>query len=437
MNDTTRRRRGLLLALTLVWTTTAAAEPARRAILCGQLIDGVSSEPRRDAAILVEGERIVAVGGREIVPDGVEVLDLGDATVLPGLIDTHVHLLISTDTYQSDHLRWSSAYKALRGLKAARECLMAGWTTLRVAGDADVHFAHLDLRRAIDEGLVVGPRLTGAGHYISVTGGGGDINFLAPEHRVVPDGRIADGGDAMRLAVREEIKYGSDWIKILVTGAFMSAGDSPGDVHMAPEELAAVVEEAARRGVPVMAHAHAAEGIKQAVRAGVRSIEHGTFLDAEGIELLLEHGTYLVPTIYIGRYYIEEKADSVAQQKMVELSRRTQAGFEARMAEAFRAGVKIAVGSDFGGYPAYLNAREIAVLAEIGMTPMEAIQAATRVGAELLGWEERVGSIRPGLLADLVAVEGDPLEDLSELERVTFVMLGGRVVKGPGALSEP
>jgi len=406
-----------------------AAEPTPLAIRCGALIDGRSDAPRGPAVVLVEGDRIAAIGGEELLTPGVEVLDLGGATLLPGLIDAHSHPLIATDDYQVDHLRRSSAYKALRGLRAVQDNLQAGWTTLRVAGDADLFYAHLDVRRAIEDRLFVGPRITGAGHYLSVTGGGGDINFLAPEHRVVADGLIVDGVDEVRKAVREEIKYGSDWIKLLVTGAFMSAGDDPQDVHFSPEELAAAVEEASRRGVPVMAHAHATDGIKQAIRAGVRSIEHGTFLDEEAIALLVEHGTWLVPTLYIGDHYIEQGSPTGYQDKMIELSKKYRDQQYEWVGKAIRAGVKVAVGSDFGGYDPQINAREIAAVAEAGMTPMQAIQAATQVNAELLGWEDRIGTIESGKLADLVAVAGDPLADLSELERPVFVMIGGRVVR--------
>ncbi len=421
----------LLFASAPAWPA-EPPHPPRLAILAARLVDGRSGEVRANAAVLVEGERIVAVGGREVVPPGVPAIDLGDATLLPGLIDAHSHPLIGSDDYQVDHLRQSSAYKALRGLKAMQDNLAAGWTTLRIAGDADVYYAHLDVKRAIDEGLFVGPRISGAGHYLSITGGGGDINFLAPEHRVVADGRVVDGVEEMRKAVREEIKYGSDWIKLLVTGAFMSAGDNPRDVHFSPEEVTVAVEEARRHGVPVMAHAHAAEGIKLAIRAGVRSIEHGTFIDDEGIALAKERGTFLVPTVYIGDYYIEKGSPSGMQDKMVELSRRYAAEHYRRVGAAIRAGVKIAVGSDFGGYPPEINAREVACLVKAGMTPMQALQAATRVGAELLGWEDRLGTVEPGKLADLVAVPGDALADLTALERVHFVMLGGRVVRRPG-----
>lgn len=427
----------LVLALSLVLAgAVAAQEPVVEeptAILCGRLIDGVGDAPIENAAVVIEGDRIVAVGGRDVVPAGARIIDLGSATLMPGFIDAHSHPLLDTDDYQYSHLSRSSAYKALRALKAVQNTLAAGWTTIRIAGDADVHYAHLDLRRAIDEGLWTGPRITGAGHYISNTGGGGDINFMSPEQDLHADGLVVDGVDEMRKAVREEIKYGSDWIKILVTGAFMSAADNPRDVHLSREELDVAIEEANRRGVPVMAHAHAAEGIKLAIRAGVRSIEHGTFIDDEGIRLAVERGVYLVPTLYIGDYYIQKGSDGHWQEKNVELSRRYRdLHFEA-VGRAIRAGVSVVVGVDLGGvsYPAQDNALEFAALVEAGMTPMQAIQAGTRVNAELLGWEDRIGTVEPGKLADLVAVAGNPLEDIRELRRVHFVVLGGEVIKGP------
>lgn len=404
------------------------AEPI--ALVAARLIDGKSHRVVAPGVVVVEGERFVAVGGREVIPPGARVIDLGDSTLLPGLIDAHSHPLIAGDDYQLDHLRTSSAMKALKGLKAVQDNLQAGWTTLRIAGDADVFYAHLDIRRAIDQGLFVGPRLSGAGHYLSITGGGGDINFLGPEHHVVADGRVADGPDEMRKAVREEIKYGSDWIKLLVTGAFMSAGDNPKDVHFSPEELAAVVEEARRHNVPVMAHAHAAEGIKAAIRAGVRSIEHGTFIDDEGVRLAKENGVFLVPTLYIGDHYIEHGDPNGPQAKMIELSKRYKDENYRAIGAAIRAGVKIAVGSDFGGSLQDHNWRELDSLVKAGMTPMQAIEAATRVGAELLRWDDRLGTLEPGKFADVIAVPGNPVEDLSVLGRVSFVMVGGRVVKG-------
>ena len=244
----------------------------RTGLLCGQLIDGKSDQPIKNAGVLIEGDRIIEVGGPDVIPAGTAVIDLGAATLMPGFIDAHVHPLIQRDGYQTDHMRWSSAYKALIGLQAVQRELKKGWTSLRIAGDADVYYAHLEIRRAIQEGRFVGLRITGAGHYISVTGGGGDVNFMSPEQSVIADGVVVDGPDQMRKAVREEIKNGSDWIKLLVTGAFMSVGDDPANVHFSPEELRAAVEEAHRRNVPAMAHAHAAEGI-QAGDPGRRSFD--------------------------------------------------------------------------------------------------------------------------------------------------------------------
>ena len=411
--------------------TAAPGSAVSRGILCGRLIDGRGNAPRGRTAILIEGERIVKIGAPDILPKGVEVIDLGEATVLPGLIDMHSHPFQSTDSYQVDHLRWSSAYKALKGLKAVQDNLQYGWTTLRIPGDDDVFYAQMDIRKAIDGGLFVGPRLTGAGHYISITGGGGDMNFIAPEQHPIADGLVVDGVEEMRKAVRQEIKYGSDWIKLLVTGAFMSVGDNPGDVHFSMEEIKMAVDEAARHRVPVMAHAHAAEGIKMAIRAGVRTIEHGTFMDKEAIDLMVQKGVYLVPTMYVGEYYADQGTDSPEMQKNVELSRKFRGEFERRVGEAIKAGVKICVGSDFGGFPPELNAHEFASLVHAGMTPMQAIQAGTRVASEALRWDDRIGTVEPGKLADIVAVRGDPLKDITELQRVTFVMIGGKVVKRP------
>ncbi|MGB7906002.1 MAG: amidohydrolase family protein, partial [Steroidobacteraceae bacterium] len=391
------------------------------------LIDGRSTSVKRDVAIRIENGRIVAVGA--FTPDAAgTVIDRSHDTCLPGLIDAHAHVLIKTDDYQVDHLRRSSGYKALRGLNVVQQMLQSGWTTVRILGDADVFYAHLDVRTAIQEGLFTGPRLTGAGHYFSITGGGGDLNFIAPEHQVAGDGLVVDGVDAARKAVREEIKHGSDWIKVLASGAMMSAGNDPNRAHFSPEELRAIVDEATRLGVPVAAHAHSAVGIKAAILAGARTIEHGTFIDDEGIRLLKEKGVYLVPTLYVGDYYVNEQPGSAAQAKMNELTRRYRAQHIAAVGKAIKTGVKVGVGTDYVGFPVKQGVRELGLLVEAGMTPMQAIQAATRVNAELLGWQDRIGTLEPGKLADIIAVPGDPLQDLAVLEKVSFVMLGGREI---------
>jgi imidazolonepropionase-like amidohydrolase len=319
------------------------------------------------------------------------------------------------------------------GLAALQRQLLAGWTTVRVMGDADVFYANQDIRKTVDSGIFIAPRLTGAGHYISITGGGGDVNYLSPEQDVIADGLVADGPEEIRKAIREEIKFGSDWIKLLVTAAYQSVGDDPRNVAFSPEELRAAVEEANRHNVPVAAHAHATEGIKQAVAAGVRSIEHGTFIDDEGIRMMAEKGTFLVPTIYVGDYYTEGNKLR-AQDKQDEYAANERPKFLARVGRAHQQGVKVAVGVDLGGYMTdpVVFVREMAILVEAGLTPMQAIQAGTRVGAELLRWDDRLGTVQVGKLADLVAVSGNPLEDMKALERVEFVMIGGKVAKSPG-----
>jgi len=416
----------VLFACTLLGAP-VLAEPV--ILRCGALIDGVGDRVRTDAAVTIEGDRIVSVGAFQ---DGAgTVVDRSKDTCLPGLIDAHAHILIKTDDYQQDHMRRSSAYKALRGLDVAQAMLRAGWTTIRIVGDADVHYAHLDVRTAIDEGLFVGPRITGAGHYLSITGGGGDLNYLSPEQHAVADGLVVDGVEGVRRAVREEVKRGSDWIKVLASGAMMSAGNDPRRAHFSPDELRAMVEEADRLGVPVAAHAHSAEAVRAAVLAGARTIEHGTFIDDEGIRLMAKHGAYLVPTLYVGDYYLNEKPQSEAQAKMNDLTRRHRAAHVAALGKALRAGVKVGVGTDYVGFPVRQGVRELKLLVEAGMTPMQAIQAATRVNAELLRWQDRVGTIEPGKLADIIAVPRDPLADLSVLEHVSMVMLGGKVVDSP------
>jgi imidazolonepropionase-like amidohydrolase len=314
MNDLTWRRYGTrldcallssaiafsLLALAIAGSATAATV----ALVPDRVIDGRAPEARSNAVVLIEADRITAVGDRTMIPPGASII-LPGTTLMPGMINAHEHPLMFQADYQNAHLRSSSAYKALMGLAGVQRHLLAGWTAIRVVGDADVFYANQDIRRVIDNGVFIGPRITGAGHYLSITGGGGDLNYLSPEQPAIADGLVADGPEEVRKAIRREIKYGSDWIKLLVTGAFQSVGDNPRNVAFSPEELRVATEEASRLGVPVAAHAHAAEGIKQAVQAGVRSIEHGTYMDDEAIRMMAKHGTFLVPTIYIGDYYAE------------------------------------------------------------------------------------------------------------------------------------
>jgi imidazolonepropionase-like amidohydrolase len=419
----------LLVILLLIPTGYSYSQST--AIICKQLIDGKGNTAMMDAVVLVEGERIKAIGGKDVIPKGAIIIDLKEYTLMPGMIDLHCHPLgDSDDDYQTYHLKNSSAAKALQGLKNVQGMLRSGWTSLRVPGDLDVNYAHFDIRDAINKGLFQGPRIFGAGHWISVTGGGGDLNFFSPEQKgVIVDGLIVDGPDEMRKAVRNEIKYGSDWIKLLVTGAFMTAGDNPQNVHFSPEELAVAVEEAKRRDVPVMAHAHAAEGIKMSIKAGVRTIEHGSFLDDECIDLFVKHGTYLVPTLTIGKWFLEFNENSVALSKAIAITKKYKSQTEAMLTKAIKAGVKVTVGSDLTGTdPEYL-ANEFSELVRLGMSPMQAIKAGTSLAAEALGKDKEFGSVEVGKWADLIAVKGNPLSDITELKRVKFVMKGGVVVK--------
>ena len=419
--------------ITLTLLTISSTAHAATAITADRLIDGRSSELIKNAVVLVEGDRIIAIGDRSIIPPGVEIIELGDATILPGLINAHEHPLMYSDDYQAAHLATSSAYKGLMALAGMQRLLLAGWTGVRVMGDADVYYAVQDLRRAIDAGVFIGPRITGAAHYISITGGGGDINYLSAEQSIKADGLIVDGPEEIRKAIRNEIKYGSDWIKLLVTGAFQSVGDNPRNIAFSPEELKAAVEEANRHGVPVAAHAHATEGIKQAVAAGVRSIEHGTYLDDEAIKMMAKQGTYLIPTVYMGDYYAQ--GDKLrAQDKNDSYMTHGRGEFLAAIGRAHKAGVKVVVGLDLGAgaVDPSVYVREMAMFVEAGISPMDAIQAGTRVAAELLGWDDRLGTIETGMLADIIAVPGNPLTDMSELERVSMVMIGGNLIKRPG-----
>lgn len=413
---------------------TLYAEPADdtiTALIAERIIDGVSEKALDSNVLLVQHNKILALGSRSIIPEDARVIDLGQTTLMPGLIDSHLHPLLHTDDYQFTHIKTSSAYKALKGHQTLLKLLKAGWTSVRIAGDSDIYYANQDIKRLIDEKVLQGPRIAGAAHYLSVTGGGGDINFVSPEQNLKADGLIVDGVDEIRKAIRNEAKYGSDWIKVLITGAFMSVGDNPKSVHFSDKELEALFAEAARRDMPVMAHAHATEGIKKAVRAGARSIEHGTYLDDEAIRLMKKHGTFLVPTIYVGDYYSDPKNNLREQDANDDYILNYRSIFLQKIGAAHRAGVKIVVGSDLGGYqyPANVYAREFATLVEAGLSTMQAIKAGTSVAAEMLRWDDRLGTLEVGKLADVIAVEGNPLEDISVLEHVSFVMSDGVVVK--------
>jgi imidazolonepropionase-like amidohydrolase len=428
-----------LLALLLLTTPIAPDEPSPApkpvALRVGRLFDGTGDACRTDVVVIVEGERIKAVGpaAETPMPDGAEVVDLSKCTVLPGLIDCHTHLAGRADRYDEIYKFKDSPYRgAFNAVLNARTTLEAGFTTVRDVGSPA--FLMCDLRDAINEGQVVGPRIVASGPAISMTGGHGDLNRYAPQVRIRTfpfddDFKIADGADAVRKVVRAQVKYGVDVVKINASGGVLSRGDAPGAPQYTVEELKAAVDEAHAAGRKVAAHAHGAQGIKNAVRAGVDSIEHGSLIDDEGIALMKQHGTWLVADIYNDDYLlgkaIEFKlpAESIEKEKLVGRLQREN------FASAARAGVRVAFGTDAGVYPHGDNGKQFAYMVKYGLTPAQAIRSATSDAAELLGRSADVGRVAPGLYADLVAVEADPLADVAALEHVPWVMKGGVVVK--------
>jgi imidazolonepropionase-like amidohydrolase len=373
------------------------------------------------------------------------------STLMPGFIDCHVHICGAGDNYQYYSLTTSSASKALLGLKTSQDLLQAGFTTVRSAGDPDRYYPSFDVASSIKKGDFIGPTIVGAGHYISVTGGGGDIEFLAKDQcfpcgTPLADGLVVDGRQEVLKAVRNEIKYGSDWIKLLVTGAFMNSSlnpkDSPENTHFLHDELTTAVEEAKRRKVPVMAHAHGAEGILMAIKAGARSVEHASFIDEEGIKAALqrrdkENGVWIVPTFLVGQYFSETGSQSHAQDRMIAIKNETNSRYYDCIQKAVNAGVQVALGSDYCGWDPAITAREFRYMVELGgMTEIQSIYSGTGSAADLLDISN-IGRILPGNVADLVVIQGNPCDNISLLEKaVVFVMKGGKIVRDSCAVSQ-
>lgn len=398
------------------------------AVRAGKLVDVVAGKVLSDQVILISGERITAVGpaASVTIPRDAEQVDLSGATVLPGLVDAHVHLTGDPNLHGYKSLGVSDIRAAMYGVHAARLTLGAGFTSVRNVGASG--FGDVALRDAINEGEVEGPRMRVAGYAIGIKGGHCDNNLLPADFHYTENG-VADGPWQARAKVREMAKYGADTIKICASGGVLSKGDEAGAQQLTLEEMQAIVQEAHKLGRKVAAHAHGASSLHDAIVAGVDSVEHASLIDDEGIRLAREKGTYIVMDIYNDDYILQEGAkagmlpESLEKEKIVGQLQRDN------FRKAFRGGVKMAFGTDAGVYPHGDNARQFHYMVKYGMTPMQAIQAATINGAELLGWKDRVGSITPGKYADLVAVSGDPLADVTELTRVTFVMKGGAVVK--------
>ena len=416
-------------ALTLLFLSCGflVAQPAPRhvAIRCGHLIDGTGAAPRSNAVILIEGERIREVGSS--VPAGFQVIDLSHSTVLPGLIDNHTHVMLNGDITVADYdeqlLKESIPYRAIRATVNVRTALMHGFTAMRDLETEGAMYADVDVKTAINRGVIPGPRMFVSTRSFAPTGFYPLLGY-SWEIKVPKGVQEVDGADNIRRAVREQVSYGADWIKYYSDlHYFLKDGALHSRPNFTDEEARTLVDETHRLGRKVAAHSMGREGIEQALRSGVDTIEHGDGLDDELLDMMVQRGVYWCPTIYVGIYVAQGRADtgSPIWLKMRDLE-------AAAFAKAVKKGVRISFGTDAGGFAWTENqAKEFAYMVKYGMTPMQAIQSATSVAAALLDQQENLGTIAAGKYADIIAVDGDPLGDITELERVKFVMKGGMV----------
>jgi imidazolonepropionase-like amidohydrolase len=425
-----RRQYFTMLAVAVLVVTgqvLAQQSPRRVVVHAGHALDVKTGKLLSDQTFIIEDGRIVSAGPSAETKAPAEALriELPNATVLPGLIDAHTHLTYDPQ-FGYEELGISVARSTLTGAKNARLTLQAGFTTVRNVGAEG--YSDVALRDAINAGDVPGPRMLVSGPALGITGGHCDNNLLPYEYHATGDG-VADGIAAVQHKVRENIKYGSDLIKICATGGVLSKGDDPQASQYTLEEMKAIVADAHRLGRRVAAHAHGAQGILWASQAGVDSIEHGSYIDDAGIAEMKKNGTYLVPTLYLGDWFLENAERNHVPDFLLGKAKTVMPIARKNIAHAFASGVKVAFGTDAAVYPHGLNAHEFAVMVKLGLTSLQAIQAATVNAADLLGWQGKVGSLEPGAWADIVAVDGDPLTDVTTLERVKFVMKGGEVVK--------
>lgn len=400
-------------------------------VRAGRLVDPEAGRVLTAQVLRVDDGRVTAVEPDHPLPAGANVVDWSGYTVLPGLIDCHVHL---ADTDQSANVAEPLLHSAMEivfiGARHARQTLMAGFTTVHDVGSFRA-YADVELRNAINRGDVIGPRMSAVGAYVTIPGGGGEVTGLSPDVTIPADmraGVVTDAADTTRK-VNALFQNGADSIKLIATGAVLAQGTEPGQLELTPEEMRAAVDVAKQRGSWVTAHAHGAAGIKAAINAGVRAIEHASLIDDEGIALAKAKGVWLDMDIYDGDWIAEVgKRDGWPADMLRKNDETTEAQREG-FRKAVKAGVKLSFGTDAGVYPHGLNARQFKYMVRYGMTPMQAIQSATTVSADVLGWSKDVGALSPGHYADMIAVAGDPLADISVLEHVAHVMKGGDVVK--------
>src|SRR6478672_9165461 len=418
-----------LLAVAAAISMVGGQAPAPVTVIrAARMIAGNAATVTAPAVVVIRGDRIASAGSTSQIPDGARVIDLGGATLLPGLIDLHTHLTSTGVHWEEELLKTTPGQAALHGARNALVTLMAGFTTCRDMGPT-WPFTDIDLRKAIDEGVAPGPRLAVAGNYVSPTGGAGDARQFSIYVDVPIVRNLADGPDEIRKAVRTNLKQGADFIKILGTGAVTSRGAPPGGQQYTEEEMHVAVEEAARWGKHVAAHLHGTAGIKAGIRAGVHTIDHGSMMDDEAVELLRTHHAYFTPTLYTSEV---GGANTNAPESERERSRQMKDVKERSFRMVLKAGLPIGFGTDAAVIPHGQNARGFASRVRLGQSPMAAIVSATKTAADILGWGDRVGTIEAGKFADLIAVSGDPLRDITELEHVIFVMKGGVVYKRPG-----
>jgi imidazolonepropionase-like amidohydrolase len=423
---------GTVLVTTAVTFAQKENAPADQLVFvrCGALLDGRSETARKNVVVAIRGEKITEVSTKE--PTGAQIVDLSRETCLPGLIDTHTHVLLQGDITAADYdeqlLKQSPEYRTILATVNARRALEYGFTTIRDVETEGAGYADVDVKKAINAGVIPGPRMQVATRAMDVTGAYPLLGY-APNVSVPHGVQVVDGADAARKTVREQISHGADWIKVYSDRSYRVREDGVLDdiPTFTLEELKAIVDEAHRERHKVASHAMAIYGVHNSIEAGVDSIEHGNYIADEDLKAMVAHGTFYVPTIYVGAYVAEGRAAAGAPVwvKMLSIHEET-------FRRAMKAGVKIAFGTDAGGFAWTVNpAKEFAYMVKWGMTPAQALRSATTSAAELLGWSDQVGSIEAGKFADIVAVPGDPLADVSQLEKVDFVMKGGKVYKKP------